>query len=103
MQLGRHLPAQVDQQRFGAERGAHRHQVRRASPEQVRPQRDHGLQEEQNRHECAKKIADRVRQLVTVRKQAPGRRPKARGLGENDHGVLDLLQRTAAPRRGEIR
>ncbi len=73
------------------------------SPEQVGAQRDDGLQEDRNRHECTRKIADRVRQLVAVGKQAPGRRPTARGGGKSNHGVLDLLQRTAPARRSEIR
>ena len=88
---------------FGAERGPHRHQFRRTSPEQVRPQRGRGRQEGRNRRECAEKIADRVRQFVTVRIQAPGRRPTARGSIENHHVVLDLLQRTAPAGRSEIR
>ncbi len=84
MQLARHLPAQADQQRFRTERGAHRRQLRRASPEQVRAQRDGGRQEGRDRRECATKTADRVRQLVTVGKQVPGCRPA----GRSGTGVL---------------
>ncbi len=73
LQPVRHLPGKAGRHRFGAGRGAHRHRVRRASLEQVRPQRGHGRQEGRNRHECTEKIADPVRQLAAAGEQALGR------------------------------
>ena len=46
---------------------------------------------------------DRVRHLVALGEQLPGRRPRTPGSGENGHAVLDLLQRARTAGRGEVR